>query len=514
MLLFEVVYAHRASGSHHKIAMDALRRLARPDAEDWRKLFCLHADAYMKGAKAPDDVFRDSQNHVLHVRDNYWGGALESAEAWYAKLVELLRAKDWPAAVYAAGVLSHYVCDPMQPLHTAQSEAEGAIHRAFEQSVAKSYGKLLDLVEARGWPAIEVEGTPDWLRALVRSGAEAGVVHYEACIDHYDLDRGVKSPPDGLDAHLKDVMAGQLARAIVGFALVMERALEEAAVPAPQVDVTVQGYLAMLDIPVQWVLRKMEDMAERAVVEKMYAEYQQTGKVVKTLAADDKIVRSAHAMEVLKTPLVTLDAQPARKPGTLHGYRPLAAPVAAPLVAPTQPPVPLIPVDHLGAEPVPPPAPEPVVEHAAEPAPDAAPAPRKRRTRASAIVDAPAIGEKIAARLEAIGIHTIGDLLDANVADVAEKLAQKWATPETVTDWQAMAQLAVDVETVGEQDAQILIACGVRDRTTLAARDARALQGELEAFVASDAGKRMLRGAGGPKPEKIERWIEAAKGAA
>ena len=514
MLLFDVVYAHRASGSHHKIAMDALRRLDGPQAEDWRKLFCLHAAPYMKGAKAPDDVFRDSQNHVLHVRDKYWGGALETSAAWYAKLIELLRAQDWTGAVYAAGVLSHYVCDPMQPLHTAQSESEGNIHRAFEQSVSKSYGTLIKMIDAKGWPAAETHNEPHWLEDLIRAGAEAGVVHYEACIDHYNLDAGVKNPPEGLDPHLREVMAAQLARAITGFALTLDRAFEEAAVAPPAVDVTLEGYLAVLDIPIQWLLRKIEDAGERAIVEKMYAEYQAKGKVLGTLASDDKIVRAAHAQQVLNIPLPTLDAQPARKPGTLHGYRALAsAPQAAP--TPVAPP-PVVAVDAASPAPL---LAAPVAPAATPEATEPEPAPSegksgKRRTRESPVVDAPAIGEKIAARLNAIGVITIGDLLDANASELSEKLAQKYATPEAVTDWQAMAQLAIDVSVVGEQDAQILVGAGVRDKSALAATDARALQEQVAAFVASDEGKRLLRGNGGPKPEKVERWIEAAKGAA
>jgi hypothetical protein len=509
MLLFDVVYAHRASGSHHRIALDALRRLEAPDAEAWRKVFLAHADAYMKGAKAPDDVFRDSQNHVLHVRDGYWGGAVETAEAWYEKLLMMMRAQNWPEAVYAAGVLSHYVCDPMQPLHTAQSESEGSIHRAFEQSVSKSYATLLARLDQIGWPSIAPPEEPGWLRALIRAGAEAGVLHYEACIDHYDLDAGVKNPPAGLDAYLIDAMAGQLGRAIVSFARVLDRAVAEARVTAPKTDVTVQGYLATLDVPIQWVLRKLEDRAERAVVAEMYAEFQAAGKVVKTLAHDDRIVRAAHAREVLQRPLAELDAEPARRPGALHGYRTLTAP----------PQIAVSGNEIAAAAPDRAPPGAPAVAEEALQAPAAASGPegprseKKRRTRESPIVDAPAIGAKIAARLEAIGIKTIGDLLDADAHAVANMLAQRWLNAQTVTDWQAMAQLAIDVQAVGEQDAQILIGAGVRDAAALAGLDARALRDKVDDFLASDDGKR-LRGATAPKEAKVAAWIAEAKSAA
>ncbi|MDZ4778383.1 MAG: DUF4332 domain-containing protein [Alphaproteobacteria bacterium] len=503
MLLFDVVYAHRASGSHHKIALDALRRLESPDAEDWRKAFCAHADLYMKGAKAPDDVFRDSQNHVLHVRDNYWGGAVETAEAWYEKLLMMMRAQNWPEAVYAAGVLSHYVCDPIQPLHTAQSESEGSVHRAFEQSVSKSYAKLLTRIDELGWPTASAAKEDGWLGNLIRSGAEASVVHYDSCIDHYDLAAGVKDPPSGLDMHLVDVMADALARAITTFALVMDRAIAESAVAPPKTNVTLQGYLATLDIPIKWLTKKMEDASERAIVEEMYAEYQASGKVITTLAHDDRIVRAAHARDVLNVPLVTLDKQPARKPGTKHGTGLID-------VAPSsiEPPAARRIVER-AAEKIDAPIAAPVVS--APVVAEEAPATKKRRTRESPVVDAPAIGAKIAARLEAIGVKTIGDLLDAEPSAISAMMAQKWVTPDTVIDWQAMAQLAVDVGAVGEQDAQILIGAGVRDKSALASTDARALQEQVAAFIASDEGKRLMRGNTGPKAEKVEGWIEAAK---
>jgi hypothetical protein len=233
----------------------------------------------------------------------------------------------------------------------------------------------------------------------------------------------------------------------------------------------------------------------------MYAEYEATGKTVKTLAHDDRIVRAAHAREVLQRPLSELDAEPARKPGTLHGYRALT-PVDAhetPAALAAQPPTPQ-------------PAPE-AAAPAAEPA-SATASEKKRRTRESPIVDAPAIGAKIAARLEAIGIRTIGDLLDADPQAVANMVAQRWLNAQGVIDWQAMAQLAIDVQAVGEQDAQILIGAGVRDAAALAGLDARALQEKVEGFLASDAGKRAVRGANAPKPAKVEAWIAGAKSAA
>ena len=51
-LLFRIVYAAHANGTHHKLALDALRHLENPDAERWRRLFLAHSEVYLEGSKA------------------------------------------------------------------------------------------------------------------------------------------------------------------------------------------------------------------------------------------------------------------------------------------------------------------------------------------------------------------------------------------------------------------------------------------------------------------------------
>ena len=74
-LLYRIVYAAHATGTHHKLALDALRHLKCTDADRWQRLFLVHAKEYLEGSKAPDNEFKDFKNHVLHTRDGYWGGA-------------------------------------------------------------------------------------------------------------------------------------------------------------------------------------------------------------------------------------------------------------------------------------------------------------------------------------------------------------------------------------------------------------------------------------------------------
>jgi hypothetical protein len=227
-LLFHVVYGTHASGTHHKLALDALRHLKAVDADHWQRVFLRHTGLYLEGAEAPDEEFKDFENHVLHPRDGLWGGAPEKVRSWYHHVVEALGVEDWPTAVYCAGVLSHYYTDPLQPFHTAQSEAENNIHRAVEWSISRSYGALRALgVRDPGATDGELElGTgPNWLVELVCRGAERATRHYEKLIAHYDISRGVVDPPAGLDRVARRIVAEMIRYATLSFAAVLDRAI-------------------------------------------------------------------------------------------------------------------------------------------------------------------------------------------------------------------------------------------------------------------------------------------------
>ena len=80
--LFRIIYAAHANGTHHKLALDALNHMQRPDAEAWRRVILKNVERYLEGSKAPDNTFKDFKNHVLHVGENYWGGAPEKVVEW------------------------------------------------------------------------------------------------------------------------------------------------------------------------------------------------------------------------------------------------------------------------------------------------------------------------------------------------------------------------------------------------------------------------------------------------
>ncbi|MHA7899478.1 MAG: DUF4332 domain-containing protein [Henriciella sp.] len=317
-LLELVIIAHRCRSTHHFIAFDALQLLKGDHAADWKNLLLKHHTALLKGAKAPDSEFRDFQNHVLHVEEGEWGGARDAAMEWYGKAVEALREKKWSKAAYALGVLTHYYADPIQPFHTGQTEEEGAMHRALEWSIAKSRETIKALIDLRGYPYVHAGTETGFVADMVLAGAKYSNPHYQTFIDHYDLHKGVANPQEGLDQTLLDILADLIAYATAGVAVLFERAFAEAAVKPQKVDLDLPGYFAALDIPIRKITKRMADAKDRKTVEAMYEEFVETGKVIKTLPADDKKIRALHCKHILRKPIEWLDAMPIRPIGTKH----------------------------------------------------------------------------------------------------------------------------------------------------------------------------------------------------
>lgn len=470
-LLFRVIYAAHANGTHHKLALDAVRALEGPDADAWQRLFLKHAETYLVGSKAPDVTFKDFKNHVLHVKDGYWGGAIDATATWYQRLVDDLRAARWADAVYSAGVLSHYVVDPIHPFHTGQSDAESNIHRAVEWSISKSYDGLRALPQ----PAGAVDGPalssgPDWLKQLICASAEHAHHEYHTLLVHYDIHAGVVDPPAGLDARAKATVASLLAYAERTYAAVLGRALDDAGVSPPEVSLTVDTILATLQIPKKWLLNKISDRNERRQVEAMYDELMATGKVEHTLTEDDRTIRNLYATEVA-APKAERQASARTEKVSSASPTPAGKPIA-PAVAT-----------------------------------------RARLDAAAPVEAAPSIGPKTAERLAKVGIVTVADLLAADPENVATGLAAHHITPDTVRAWQDQAHLVMTLPKLNGTHAQLLVGAGFRSPAAIGSLEAKALADDMSAFARTEAGARILRDTSPPGPDVIAQWIDAARSA-
>ncbi len=551
-LLERVIRGHRCRSTHHYIAMDALSLIASEEADKWKDLFLVHHEHLLEGAKAPDSKFKDFRNHVLHISEGEWGGAPGKAMEWFATAVDHLRRKQWSKAAYAFGVLSHYYADPIQPFHTGQTEEEGTMHRAVEWSIAKSRDKIDARIETLGYPDVPVPDGAGFIADMVRNGARLSHPHYQTFIDHYDLDVGVKDPPAGLDETMFDAIVELVAYATAGFGAILSRGIAEAAVSPPKTNLTLQGYIETLDIPLRWVTAKLSDAADKRTVTRMYKEYQKTGKVIRTLPDDDKEIRKLHAKQVLRVPLKELNKQEIGPIGSknkaveerlltalIEDEAEIAAEAtvieedaveeavveAAPTdetLHPAEAEVPL-------AEEAPPPkkkAPPKAEEVLFEPEPEAAvPAPladdlgeesgdiarRSRITRESPVVEAPSIGKKTAKRLSRAGITTVGDLLDCDTEETVFLVDVAYIDVDTLNDWKDQTIMMMEVPGLRVHDAQILVGAGIRNRKELAEAPARTLFMLASEFLQTPQGDRVIRDDDYLAEEEVEEWIEMAK---
>ncbi len=530
-LLYAVIYASRCRSNHHRLALDALRHLRTADAERWRNLLLHYHGEYLKGAKAPDDLFKDFKNHVLHVREKDWGGAIEACQEWYRRTVRALAGRDWKLAAWSAGVLSHYFVDPHQPFHTQQSEEENVIHAAVERSFFKAYGVFQATLERDlgGYPDVAMPNGADWLKQMVKAGAKTANAHYDLIIDHYDFTKSAKDPLAALDQDLLDAMAPLVGQAVVGFARVLDRAFEDAAVRPPRAGGALQTAFLALEAPVQGVLRAIEDEKARKLVAAQYEEFRRTGKVRASLCEDDREVRALHAAEVLKEALSSLDAKWPREIGAKHGLGAAergklrkstgkAMATASQAAAPQEPHR----VDR--DETVETPANDVRPAKTRKPIklprelPEGAPLARREKTlprctlnEAAPVVQAPSIGPKTAKRLEAAGVRTVGDLLGLEPEAGEEQLDARHISAEVIRAWQAQALLACTVPGLKSREAQALAACGVRDADELAQLDALELCEAVARWGLTDEGQRAWGSAPAPTADDVATWIARAK---
>ena len=255
-------------------------RSKRRQARTW-PMYCLQimADTF-EAPKPPTLNSRDFQNHVLHVSDNYWGGACRAATRWHAASLEALNDRRWADAAYGIGVLSHYFADPLMPLHTASSDQESVVHRPMEWSICKSYDEILALWNAHSNESVfQLSSDSNWVSDAVTEAAELSHPHYERLIQIYDLKNGAKDPPRGLNRESRKILASMFGYAITGIAAIIDRIAAEAESDLPNPIIAMQTVVAGLNMPSAWVLKKIESSDERRAVAAILDEFEKTGSV-------------------------------------------------------------------------------------------------------------------------------------------------------------------------------------------------------------------------------------------
>ena len=477
--LIAILRAAHCRSTHQYLVLDALPLIKTDGGRRLGRQLLKHFKPYLAGAKAPDSEFRDFQNHVLHVQDNLWGGAARMAEKWYERLVTSICHEDWSAAAYDAGVLSHYFTDPLMPLHTAQSDIESVVHRPLEWSVTKSYERIIQhFRQSPAKPFFQTSHGAGWLAEAVTNGAKVSNRYYDELIERYDLETGSRQPEQGFDDRSIEILAGLFGIALTGWAHILERAAIDANVTIPYATLSITSVVATISMPVAWITRRIESVAEQKAVEAIFDEYRSTGKLVENLPAEIRVVRqerqrdhaaASHSIDPDIVPM-TRHCEPSKMvqpKGSSTFARPKTVATTKSL-----PPFGLALTDDL--------------------------------------VDAPSIGPKTAKRFAEIGITTVKEFLEASPEILERKLNTGWINAATLCDWQDQARLVATVPGLCGYKAQLLVGAGCRDCQSLASKQAATLHGQMEAFAESTEGRRVLRGNRLPTTSDVSQWITNA----
>jgi hypothetical protein len=120
-------------GTHDWILKKAIR--AAGDEVSW-----VRVRVALRATDDPD--CKDGIDHASgtwwHVYDEWgdeWGGADEATGVWFRRTKRRLEAGRERAASRALGIMSHFVADVAQPMHTDSSDREDRVHGPYEEAV-------------------------------------------------------------------------------------------------------------------------------------------------------------------------------------------------------------------------------------------------------------------------------------------------------------------------------------------------------------------------------------------
>ena len=188
-------------GTHDWVLKEA-NRLAAKKSAGWVRL-----KVALPKTDDPDTVFHDTYYHVYDVWGSHYGNAPKKVALYYGKALAARKAGQWRTASKYVGLMAHYYADICNPLHTDQSDAEDAIHSAYEQD-AQDFTDAPG--ENRAWVRFNGYTPTKNVVAYTRSTATASHKQYGALV------RGYVSA--GMSAGVTSITAKSLNRAANGLA--------------------------------------------------------------------------------------------------------------------------------------------------------------------------------------------------------------------------------------------------------------------------------------------------------
>jgi len=480
--LLSVLRAVHCRSTHHYFVIDSTKYVDTAAGRRLANIFLKHHERFLAGAKDPDERFRDFQNHCVHVRTGYWGGAPRAALTWYDRMRDYLVHGRFGDAAYAAGVMSHYFTDPLQPLHTAQTEREPLVHRAIEWSICCCYDEILTRwTEDEYRVVFQLGGSEGWLAEAILKGARFANHSYDRLVESYDLNRGSKVPEEGLDDASKETFASLFGLAITGLARIWERVADEAEMHGgktlPQVPLRFDGVLATLQVPEKWIIKRIYNKAEREEVEKVFEEYNRTGKLVENIP--DECYVKQQVWQVYQREAAWRNRSDENE---AHNELPQERPQTLLFTQAKQHPAE---TQNRGMTGI-------------------------RLHREDSLVDAPSIGPKTASRFAEIGVLRVGEFLDESADSLAVRLGIRWITAKMINDWQAQSKLMCEVPGLLARDTQLLVGAGYRTSAQVRSTVAETLHRAMLRFADTTEGKRALRNSNVADIDRVNEWLKPA----
>ena len=281
-LLFRVLAAAHANGTHHKLALNALEQLAVAGRRGLASPVpgCMPNPTW-RGRKLRTTSSRTSRI-TFCIRATATGEARQSSRA---NVVSTARLRLWGKPESGARVVlgqracsattSPTRCIPSTPRNrmrraTSTGRSNGASASAFDSLYADASARSPQTPVTLG------EG-PKQLKALMCANADRSNAHYELLIAHYDIKVGISDPPSGLDPVARRIVGALLVEATATVAAVLDRAITAASVAPPQVGLTLATVVATLRIPRKLMEKRLSNAEDRRIVSAMYDELMATG---------------------------------------------------------------------------------------------------------------------------------------------------------------------------------------------------------------------------------------------
>lgn len=124
---------------------------------------------------------------------------------------------------------------------------------------------------------------------------------------------------------------------------------------------------------------------------------------------------------------------------------------------------------------------------------------------------APSIGPKTALRFEEIGVRNIREFLRNTAESMAERINYKRLNANTIREWQDQSRLVCRIPNLRDHDAQLLVACGIREAEQLERMSPRQVFDLVGPFSETKEGLRIIRSGKKPDLAEVADWIRFAK---